>query len=252
MTASVRPRFQHLYPTLLIAWVLAMIALPIVRWSVGDDALRWGVAATVILQTSAVLVILTGAWGIARTARVALTVALWAWALEAVGVATGIPFGAYHYTDRLQPQIANVPLLIPAAWLMMLPPAWAVAHAVVGERHRAAGVVVSALAFTAWDLFLDPQMAAWGFWQWEQAGGYFGIPWSNFVGWMFGAVGATLLARPSQLPQRPLIIIYGITWALETIGQLFFWGLPGPAIVGCCGMGIFIAWMAIMQCRDRS
>lgn len=229
-----------------------MIALPIVRWSVGDDALRWGVVATVILQASAVLVLLAGAWGIARATRVALIVALWAWALEAMGVATGIPFGGYHYTDRLHPQIANVPLLIPAAWLMMLPPAWAVAHSVTGKGQRAAGVVVSALAFTAWDLFLDPQMVAWGFWQWEQGGGYFGIPWSNFIGWMLGAAGATLLARPRQLPQRPLVIIYAITWTLETIGQLFFWGLPGPAIVGCCGMGIFIAWMGITRRKDRS
>lgn len=251
MIAGERPRGHLLYAALILAWTFAMLALPIVRWSVGDDALRWGVVATVILQASAVLVLLAEAWGIAPATRVALIVALWTWALEAMGVATGIPFGGYHYTDRLQPQIANVPLLIPAAWLMMLPPAWAVAHSVTGKGQRAAGVVVSALAFTAWDLFLDPQMVAWGFWQWEQGGGYFGIPWSNFVGWMLGAAAATLLVRPRQLPRHPLVIIYAITWALETIGQLFFWGLPGPAIVGCCGMGSFIAWMGIIRRKDR-
>ena len=43
------------------------------------------------------------------------------WTAEAIGSKTGFPFGAYHYTDRLQPQLLGVPLLIPLAWLMMLP-----------------------------------------------------------------------------------------------------------------------------------
>src|SRR5690606_41755819 len=30
-------------------------------------------------------------------------------------------------------------------------------------------ILVSALALTVWDLFLDPQMVAWGFWIWERS-----------------------------------------------------------------------------------
>jgi hypothetical protein len=29
---------------------------------------------------------------------------------------------------------------------------------------------------------------------------------------------------------------------LETIGQLLFWGLPGPALVGFAGMGGMLLW----------
>jgi hypothetical protein len=51
--------------------------------------------------------------------------------------------------------------LVPLAWLMMLPPAWAVARLVAGGPGIAF-ILTAALAFTAWDLFLDPQMVAWG------------------------------------------------------------------------------------------
>ncbi len=80
-------------------------------------------------------------------------------------------------------------------------------------------------------------MVAWGFWVWEQPGGYFGIPWVNFAGWLFASALITAIIRPRPLPVGPLLIIYLITWLLETIGLFFFWGLPGPAVVGFVAMG---------------
>ena len=50
----------------------------------------------------------------------------------------------------------------------------------------------------------------------------------------------TLVVKPDNLPLQPLILIYIVTWLLETIGQLFFWELPGPAFFGFIGMGSLI------------
>jgi hypothetical protein len=116
-------------------------------------------------------------------------------------------------------------------------------------RHRlnpGRFVGVSALAFTAWDLFLDPQMVAWGFWVWAEPGGYFGIPWINFVGWAGSAALLTFLARPLSPSIRPLLVIYTVTWLLQTVGQWLFWPMPGPALCGFVAMGIFVllAWRA--------
>lgn len=99
---------------------------------------------------------------------------------------------------------------------------------------------------TAWDLFLDPQMVAWGLWVWTQPGGYFDIPWINFLGWLLASALITAVVRPGPLPTRPLMLIYGITWLLESLGLLFFWGLPGPALVGFAGMGSLL-WLAFMK-----
>ena len=42
--------------------------------------------------------------------------------------------------------------------------------------------------------------------------------------------------------------IYAVTWALETIGLLCFWGLPGPALVGGAAMGLVL----LAALRSRS
>jgi uncharacterized membrane protein len=240
------PNFNRLFYVLFAAWIVALIALPIAAGAIGARVLPWGVMVGVILQAATVLLILYQTWRAVRTAWTAAVVMLSAWGIEAIGSSTGFPFGAYAYTDQLQPQIAHVPLLIPLAWFMMLPPSWAVACRITGSRHGLAFIGLSALAFTVWDLFLDPQMVAWGLWVWENPGGYFGIPWVNYAGWLLASALITVVARPQKLPIYPLLLIYTITWALETIGLLIFWGLPGPALAGFVGMGSLagLAWFS--------
>lgn len=228
--------------TLLVVWLLSMISLPIVKFFYGETGVQWGVIYTTLLQAGAVFGILVHGWGLYRTAQVALTVFVLTWIIEAIGSTTGYPFGVYSYTDMLQPQLLHVPVLIPIAWFMMLPSAWAVASVITGGQRGIGFVLVSALAFTAWDLFLDPQMVMWNLWVWEQPGGYFGIPWTNYLGWFLSASVITAVVRPAELPHPPLILIYALVLALEVIGLVFFWGLVGPGLVGFAGMGGMLAW----------
>ena len=234
---------------LLPAWLLVIISLPIVGWTLGEDAMRRAVSLGVALQAGLMLAVLVGALGWRRALPLAGGVAALGWAAEALGSKTGVPFGAYHYTDALQPQVAGVPLVIPFAWLMMLPPAWAVAARIGGHWRDMRFVVLSALAMTAWDLFLDPQMVGLGLWEWAQPGGYFGIPWVNFGGWLLVSALITALLRPPPLPAAPLLTVYGLTLALEAIGLGIFWRQPGPALVGTLAMGALLA-LALRQPGD--
>ena len=236
-------RFSASTRTSLVVWVLTMLSLPLLGWILGEDYLLRGMSVGVLMQAAAVLTILYHAWGLARTLKTFLIVTVLAYLAELLGSSTGIPFGKYHYTTLLQPQIAGVPLLIPLAWLMMLPPAWAIAEIIApnsNSRSPIYRVLISALAFTAWDLFLDPQMVAWGFWRWEIPGQYFGIPLVNYLGWILVSALITLIVNPVKLPLGPLALIYILTWLLQTIGQMIFWGQPGPAIVGFFACGFFI------------
>lgn len=228
---------------LIVLWALSMISIPILRWTLGDEVLTWGVNLTVILLAAGVVMLLWQQWGAQQALRVSALVMAGSWAVEWFGSTTGFPFGSYGYTPALQPQAGHVPLLIPLAWLMMLPAAWAVAYAITGSGRGWRFVTVSALALTAWDLFLDPQMVAWGYWVWAEPGGYFGIPWGNFAGWALSAALLTLLAQPPAPPRGPLLVIYTVTWLLQAIGLFFFWGLAGPALSGFIVMGVFV-WLA--------
>jgi putative membrane protein len=249
----------------LIFWLLTMLSLPLLGWILGEGYLQRGMSLGVLMQSAAVLIILYNAWGFARTAKTALIVGTLSYFAELLGSTTGFPFGKYHYTELLQPQIAGVPLLIPLAWFMMLPPAWAIATIILGKGSHNKDTkarsflnkllcgsvpwwfsfaLLSSLAFTAWDLFLDPQMVSFGFWVWEQPGQYFGIPLVNYLGWIVVSALITLIANPKDLPVGPLALVYVLTWILQTIGQGIFWSQPGPAIMGFIGSGVFVvlAW----------
>jgi putative membrane protein len=247
---STYERFQY---ALLAMWILAMISLPIMKWTFGEEIIPTAVTIALLFQFAAVFTILNGAWGLRASLVALVTVAVVTWGIEFVGSQTGFPFGPYEYTDRLQPQIGHVPLLIPLAWFMMMPSSWAIAQVIAGRNRPLIYIGVSALAVTAWDLFLDPQMVAWQFWQWDNPSGYFGIPWSNYAGWILTGVIITVLVRPYRfsVPLVPLLLVYGIVLFLQTTGQAIFWNQPGPALVGALGMGGLLV-SAISRLRQRS
>ena len=235
-------------------WILTMIALPVLRWEFGDDAVPLAVVVALVAKCLAVAVILIEALGFSRTARLFLVVGVLSWVAEFVGSQTGFPFGAYEYTGLLQPQFGHVPLIIPLAWFAMLPVSWAVAQ-ILTNGTLLIYSMVSAIAMTAWDLFLDPQMVGWDFWIWQDDGLYFGIPLTNYVGWLLVAFVVTLVAQPyrCRLPVRPLLTIYGVVCILQTIGQALFWDQPGPALVGGLTMGsiLFLSISRQLSMRDQ-
>lgn len=221
-------------------WLISLLSMPFIEDNYGENGFALGIVFSVLLQALAVLSILISAIGIRKTVFISSVTIILTWAIEAIGILTGIPFGRYYYTEKLQPQLLDVPILIPFAWLMMLPPSWAVAQRITGQEKGIRFVTISGLAFTAWDLFLDPQMVKWDLWTWSKSSGYFGIPYANFFGWFVSAILITILIRPASLPKRFLILVYGLTWLMETVGLIVFWDLRGPALGGFVGMGIFI------------
>ncbi|WP_438353264.1 carotenoid biosynthesis protein [Microbacterium sp. CJ88] len=140
---------------------------------------------------------------------------------EALGVATGLVFGDYHYADGpLGPLVLGVPPLILLQYFAMGYASLMIGRALVGAVGRApSGIggavlatVLAAFALTALDLSSDPwQSTHLGDWVWPHGGAYFGVPLHNFIGWFsealvfFGLVNA-LLARRSiaaRLEERP-------------------------------------------------
>jgi len=124
---------------------------------------------------------------------------------------------------------------------MMLPPAWAVAKLITRKLSsclmRLAFIAVSALAFTAWGFYFDPLMIHLGLMKWNPSGGFFGTPWLNFTGWLLVSGVITFGISPKRLPGGLLVVVYGLTWLVEFISLLVFWGLPVPALFGFILMG---------------
>jgi putative membrane protein len=235
----------------VLLWLGIMIATPVGVWILGETVFPLLATLGVLAQFAATTLSLALGWPARRILFTLLGVVAFTWLVEAVGQVTGFPFGVYSYTLALQPQLRGVPLLIPLAWMMMLAPAWGVTESILrplrfklGRGYWLAFAALAGLAFTAWDLYLDPQMVARNLWVWETTGRYYGIPWSNYIGWWASAALLTLLVRPGELPRLPLFVIYTLTWIFQAIGLGIFWGQPGPALAGLAGMGVFalLAW----------
>jgi len=242
-------------------WLVVWIATPISFWTVGERFTPLLTTLGVLAQAVATSAGLAMIWPARRIITTMLIVVGLTWLVEWIGSTTGVPFGHYRYSSVLQPQVAGVPLLIPLAWWMMLGPAWAAAtsiltplYTLLGRWYGPLAALLSGAAFTAWDFYLDPQMVRLGLWTWDSPGGYFGIPWVNFLGWWLVASAISLIVQPhlpaddtqrSTAPRTALLIIYTLTWIFQAVGLGLFWGQPGPALVGFTLMGLFAvaAWL---------
>lgn len=166
-------------------------------------------------------------------------------ATELVGVRTGRPFGNYRYGDGLGLKVGGVPLLAAAAWALMTRPAWVVAGLI--DERPAARVPLAAGALTAWDVFLDPRMAADGYWTWPGGGLYEGVPASNFAGWFATALGVFAVWAAVERDDDPAadgdgaLALYAWTWLGETLANAVFWRRPLVAVAGSATMGAFAA-----------
>ncbi len=151
-----------------------------------DRVPAWGVwfgGALLFLQGGAVLFWLIAEHG-RRGALAGLLIGALAFAVEYIGETTGFPFGGYHYTDVLQPQILDVvPLAICAAWLMVVPAAWEIGRRLLPRRTVPALLVAASLVLLL-DLQIETVAALInGYWIWDGSGPYYGVPTANFVAW---------------------------------------------------------------------
>ncbi|WP_370326933.1 carotenoid biosynthesis protein [Euzebya sp.] len=179
-------------------------------------------------------------------------------AVELLGVATGFPFGDYAYDQsRLGPTVGEVPLVIPLAWTMLGYPALVVAR--LTASSRLVGTAVGAIALAAWDLFLDPQMVAEGYWRWSSAGPHLldGIPATNYAAWL-GTAWLMMMASwhltgawtPDRVDLRVPVALYVWTWAGSALAHAAFFDLPQSALYGGVGMGVVVV-AALVRTRTR-
>ena len=119
---------------------------------------------------------------------------------ELLGTTYGVPFGSYSYTTLLGPKWFDlVPLLIPLSWFTMSWAAWIIA---CRRRRGFQAVLLGACLLVAWDLLLDPAMSrVTSYWIWGEKGSYYGMPWTNLLGWAI--TGFVLLAMLRKLAPEP-------------------------------------------------
>jgi uncharacterized membrane protein len=178
--------------------------------------------------------------------------------LENLSIATGFPFGHYHYTGG--PQLFHVPITIGPIYFGLGYVCWLVAGTLLDAAdtrlNPRAGMVqrinvvalpmLAAALMTMYDVGTDSIASTVSrHWIWERGGGVFGVPYTNYLGWwlttyLFFQIFAVYLAR-SQAPVRAEgrsvliqpVLLYA---ALGLTSVTYFIAAPGNAVTDATGV----------------
>jgi uncharacterized membrane protein len=166
---------------------------------------------------------------------------------ESVSLRTGFPFGHDRFTDLMGPKISGLPILLALAWAGMGYLSWVVSLALLGYEDKPLSgrriilmPLVASFVMTSWDLSME---AVWADvdhgWVWRDGGSYYGVPISNFLGWLLTAyvfyqLFAFHLREREPVPARAghwlLAILF---YALSALGNLL---MIAPTSLG----GVFV------------
>jgi putative membrane protein len=198
-------------------------------------------------------------------------------AFEALSIATGFPFGPYHYTPLFGPGVLGVPFIIPLAWYVIVYLGYVIANLMIAQAPVVVGPMRQALflslmgagVVTAYDLALDPFMVKKvGAWVMHNPGDYFDEQLRGFFGWTLVAFLIAILVRTTHLRMGVVprttrstlavaypLLAYGMWWlffSLEGFPRgtrvIAVYAMGLPTLAACSGL---LAWRARQQVAPR-
>jgi putative membrane protein len=194
--------------------------------------------------------ILYGARGMAAFTAFCLSVGA---LCESLSLRTGFPFGHYYFTNLMGPKVIQVPILLVLAYLGIGYCSWVLSLLILGHRNKPitrtrviALPVLASFIMLAWDLSME---SIWSTldraWIWRDGGSFYGVPITNFLGWLFAAFlfyqSFALYCRANPLPQPPFFPSFWrlpiLCYAVCACGNLFIFrrGLFPPTVTDASG-----------------
>ena len=171
------------------------------------------------------------------------------YAVEVIGVLTGVPYGEFSYGVSLGPMIAGVPVALPVFFIPLVVNAYLLCVLLLGEyassRAVRLGVVVPTVI--AMDLVLDPGAVALGFWSFAEDGPFYGVPLINYAGWTVSAAVSVVLLDASFDREGLLarmescefmlddMVSFVILWGVI---NLWFWNPVSAVVAFVFGVGL--------------
>lgn len=119
---------------------------------------------------------------------------VYTYVIEIVGVKTGYPYGEFEYGVSLGPMLFDiVPIALPLFFIPLVLNSYLLSVLLLGDKSKRfyyrVPTVISFVILI--DLVLDPASVSIGLWEYSNTF-YYGVPVTNYFGWILSATVATL------------------------------------------------------------
>ena len=172
-------------------------------------------------------------------------------AAELLGTQTGVPFGAYGYSDLLGAKIAgHVPWFIPPSWYAMSLLSYDLARRL--DLRRGGTILMTAVFMVLWDVALDPAMTTpvavgRSFWTYAADGVYFGMPLVNWLGWLLTSAGIAWGYERMRGGREVRAAWAPALYAVNVLFPVFICFAYGAALAGAFGLVALAVVLALTR-----
>ncbi|HEX9747535.1 MAG TPA: carotenoid biosynthesis protein [Methylomirabilota bacterium] len=187
---------------------------------------------------------------------------------ELLSTRVGVPFGLYHYsgeTTGAELFLANVPFFSPLSFPFLAYASFCLARRALGpggagsRAGRLRLVALSGALMTLLDVVIDPLAVRGGRWflghifAYPEGGIYFGVPLSNFAGWLlvgWATVGGYVWVAGAGRPGSPRlgIALYYLVLAVNLTVTLWI----GELRIASAGIVVHIAVFLLLYSVSRA
>ncbi|HRN86403.1 MAG TPA: carotenoid biosynthesis protein [Candidatus Dojkabacteria bacterium] len=138
--------------------------------------------------------------------------------IETTSIKTGFPYSRFQYSDMMGYKLYSiVPYTVFLIWPTLVISAYSLSEFIAKKRFYR--IIVTTILLLSLDLVFDPVATGLGFWKWEQTGLYYGVPFLNFLGWIFSSLISSIivfqLLQKFSIGNKYLVLIY--------LGNLILW-----------------------------
>ncbi len=177
-----------------------------------------------------VLLALPSFYGLARwlgflsASRIIVALSILAYLIETIALKTGFPYGTFVYDSLLGSKLFGVtPWTVPFGWVPLLIGVWSLVYSLKPSLKKI-GVGVPLLVLS--DMVIDPFAVRAGFWRYLPEGIFFGVPLSNFAGWVLsGTLGLgliALIAHPTRTPTSRELLWMRSTLVMTIVSAVIY------------------------------
>ena len=149
-----------------------------------------------------------------------ISVFVFTFLLEVIGVATGLVFGDYSYGDVLGIKLFNVPLIIGINWTLVVAGAIQISNKITGNKFLLP--LLTGILAVLFDIFLEPVAIIFGYWYWDS----YSIPLQNYIAWfVISFVAAALYEKLKIKFKNKLLVHYYFIQLVffMTLNIIFSW-----------------------------